>query len=388
MGVTFERVSLRTLLVELRRWLISWLAQLVAAFLKPRQDQRHLRRKRSESRARDSADRTRSEAFLDVFEQVRSRYEELLGEDKDFQDLITTPRRTSGPVVWSRPIATCWWTSSRTSPRAACAAPGAEAPRASPSSSSATTGNRSTASPAAMWDSCATASATSVTCGSGRLADLPVRSRHPGTLNRLRGAQPRADSTHTASGGRRARRRRYRHRQRRSRPRSPGRPARHRGSPRTRAARQSPSSYSDVTGAAQARSRPGRGRLRLEFSTVHAAKGPRGRLRGRAGPPGRAAWLSRPVRGRPPAQPGAATPARRHIRARRGAASLLRGADAGAAWDLPRRRLAAPLGLRRRVAPRGLRAAPPPAQFRAGHDARLPALPHRPPSTSRRAAAA
>ncbi len=86
-GVTFERVSLRTLLVELGRWLISWLAQLVATFLN------HVKTSGISAealrvRARDSADRTRNEAFLDVFEQVRSRYEELLGEDKDFQDLI------------------------------------------------------------------------------------------------------------------------------------------------------------------------------------------------------------------------------------------------------------------------------------------------------------
>ncbi|MYB41875.1 MAG: AAA family ATPase [Chloroflexi bacterium] len=86
-GVTFERVSLRTLLKDLGRWLISWLAQLVATFLN------HVKTSGISAealrvRARDSGDRTRNEAFLDVFEQVRSRYEELLGEDKDFQDLI------------------------------------------------------------------------------------------------------------------------------------------------------------------------------------------------------------------------------------------------------------------------------------------------------------
>ena len=86
-GVTFERVSLRALLDDLRRWFISWLAQLVATFLN------HVKTSGISTealrvRARDSGDRARNEAFLDVFEQVRGRYAELLGEDKDFQDLI------------------------------------------------------------------------------------------------------------------------------------------------------------------------------------------------------------------------------------------------------------------------------------------------------------
>lgn len=86
-GVTFERVSLRTLLVDLGRWLISWLAQLVATFLN------HVKTSgisvdALRVRARDSGDRARNEAFLDVFEQVHDRYAGLLGEEKDFQDLI------------------------------------------------------------------------------------------------------------------------------------------------------------------------------------------------------------------------------------------------------------------------------------------------------------
>ena len=73
--------------MDLGRWLISWLAQLVATFLS------HVKTSGISAealrvRARDSGDRTRNEAFLDVFEQVRTRYEELLGGDKDFQDLI------------------------------------------------------------------------------------------------------------------------------------------------------------------------------------------------------------------------------------------------------------------------------------------------------------
>ena len=86
-GVTFQRVPLRTLLLELGRWLISWLAQLIATFLN------HVKASgisvdTLRERARDSRDRTRGEAFLDLFEQVSSRYDRLLGEEKDFHDLI------------------------------------------------------------------------------------------------------------------------------------------------------------------------------------------------------------------------------------------------------------------------------------------------------------
>ena len=86
-GVTFERVPIRTLLLELGRLLISWLAQLIATFLN------HVKASGISAdtlreRARESRDRTRTEAFLDIFEQVCSRYDLLLGEEKDFHDLI------------------------------------------------------------------------------------------------------------------------------------------------------------------------------------------------------------------------------------------------------------------------------------------------------------
>ena len=86
-GVTFQRVPIRTLLLELGRWLISWLAQLIATFLN------HVKTsgvsaETLRERARDSRDRARGEAFLDIFEQVNARYDRLLGEEKDFHDLI------------------------------------------------------------------------------------------------------------------------------------------------------------------------------------------------------------------------------------------------------------------------------------------------------------
>ena len=86
-GVTFQRVPIQTLLMELGRWLISWLAQLMATFLN------HVKTsgvsaETLRARARDSGDRARNEAFLDIFEQVSARYDKLLGEEKDFHDLI------------------------------------------------------------------------------------------------------------------------------------------------------------------------------------------------------------------------------------------------------------------------------------------------------------
>ena len=86
-GVAFRRVPIRTLLMELGRWLISWLAQLMATFLN------HVKTsgvsaETLRARARDSRDRARSEAFLDIFQQVSARYDRLLGDEKDFHDLI------------------------------------------------------------------------------------------------------------------------------------------------------------------------------------------------------------------------------------------------------------------------------------------------------------
>ena len=101
-GVRFERVSLRTLLERLGRWLISWLAQLLATFLN------HVKTSglsdgALRARAHATDDRGRSDAFLDVFEQVRSRYEELLGDEKDFHDLINHAAAHIRAGRWTSP---------------------------------------------------------------------------------------------------------------------------------------------------------------------------------------------------------------------------------------------------------------------------------------------
>ena len=101
-GVTFRRVPIRTLLLELGRWLISWLAQLMATFLN------HVKTsgvsaETLRKRARESRDRTRGEAFLDLFEQVSARYHRLLGEDKDFHDLINHAAAHIRNARWRSP---------------------------------------------------------------------------------------------------------------------------------------------------------------------------------------------------------------------------------------------------------------------------------------------
>ena len=89
-GVTFERVEMAKLLDDLREGgLVTWLARLVASFLNHVKTS-GLALEELRGRAGDSADRARSDAFLNVFEAVHARYEALLAEEEalDFHDLI------------------------------------------------------------------------------------------------------------------------------------------------------------------------------------------------------------------------------------------------------------------------------------------------------------
>ncbi len=102
-GVTFRRVPIRTLLLELGKWLISWLAQLMATFLN------HVKTsgvsaETLRKRARESRDPTRGEAFLDIFQQVSASYDRLLGEDKDFHDLINHAAAHIRNSRWQSPF--------------------------------------------------------------------------------------------------------------------------------------------------------------------------------------------------------------------------------------------------------------------------------------------
>ena len=89
-GVTFERIDMAKLLDDLREGgLVTWLARLVASFLNHVKTS-GLSLEEMRGRVGDSADRDRSEAFLDIFEAVHAGYEALLAKEEalDFHDLI------------------------------------------------------------------------------------------------------------------------------------------------------------------------------------------------------------------------------------------------------------------------------------------------------------
>ena len=93
-GVRFERVSVAELILRLARFVISWLARLLATFIS------HFKTSRLQSedlRAR-ALDQRRDESFLDVFEQVYGHYENLLEKEQalDFHDLINLAARYIG----------------------------------------------------------------------------------------------------------------------------------------------------------------------------------------------------------------------------------------------------------------------------------------------------
>ena len=88
-GVRFEQISRQELVRQLAQEQTSWLAGLLATFLNHVKSSR-LSSDELESRARQTGDRRRNESFLDVFEQVRVRYQKLLADQEalDFHDLI------------------------------------------------------------------------------------------------------------------------------------------------------------------------------------------------------------------------------------------------------------------------------------------------------------
>ena len=88
-GVRFEQFPRQTLVRQLAQEQTSWLAGLLATFLNHVKSGR-LSSDELASRARQMGDRRRSESFLDVFEQVRACYQKLLSDQEalDFHDLI------------------------------------------------------------------------------------------------------------------------------------------------------------------------------------------------------------------------------------------------------------------------------------------------------------
>ena len=88
-GVPFRQVPRHTPVRRLAQEKTSWLAGIVATFLNHAKSG-GLSSDNLRSRARHTGDRRRNEGFLDVFDQVRVRYRKLLDDEKavDFHDLI------------------------------------------------------------------------------------------------------------------------------------------------------------------------------------------------------------------------------------------------------------------------------------------------------------
>ena len=88
-GVRLERVSQRELVLGLARQLIEWLARLMAKFLNHAKTN-GLSPEELRARASERGTLWRNEGFLEVFEQVRTRYEQRLGAEGklDYHDLI------------------------------------------------------------------------------------------------------------------------------------------------------------------------------------------------------------------------------------------------------------------------------------------------------------
>ena len=111
-GVGFEPIShekLLSLIRALARRLISWLARLVATFLHHAKSS-GLTPDELRARARAHGDRLRNETFLALFEQVRARYDRLLADEGaadeevlDFHDLINRAAQHIREGGWQTP---------------------------------------------------------------------------------------------------------------------------------------------------------------------------------------------------------------------------------------------------------------------------------------------
>ncbi len=88
-GVAFERVPAQTLVKRLGSERVSWLTELLAKFLDHVKGA-SLSLATLRTRAVQTGDHWRNQRFLDVFEQVRTRYQKLLADEDelDFHDLI------------------------------------------------------------------------------------------------------------------------------------------------------------------------------------------------------------------------------------------------------------------------------------------------------------
>ena len=106
-GVRFDYTSAESLLKNLRDTVVSWLAQLLATFLSlVKTAGLTMRELRERAAALPVVSSLRGSAFLDLFERVWSRYEDLLKEENaiDFDDLINRAKDIVEAGYWQSPF--------------------------------------------------------------------------------------------------------------------------------------------------------------------------------------------------------------------------------------------------------------------------------------------
>ncbi len=104
-GVEFNPVPPEELVQRLSQERINWLAHLLGGFLQHVKSG-NLAREEIERRAQNARDKGRTEKFLQVFHEVRERYQQLLLQENaiDFHDLINRAADIMRGNVWQNPF--------------------------------------------------------------------------------------------------------------------------------------------------------------------------------------------------------------------------------------------------------------------------------------------
>ena len=105
LGVEFNPIPTDELVQQLSQERINWLAHLLGGFLHHVKSA-NLSRAEIESRAQNARDRKRTQRFLQVFHEVRERYQQLLAQEKaiDFHDLINQAAEIMRGDGWKSPF--------------------------------------------------------------------------------------------------------------------------------------------------------------------------------------------------------------------------------------------------------------------------------------------
>ena len=105
LGVEFNPIPTEQLVQQLSQERINWLTHLLGGFLHHVKSA-NLSRAEIEGRAQNARDRKRTQRFLQVFHQVRERYQQLLTREKaiDFHDLINQAVEIMRGDGWKNPF--------------------------------------------------------------------------------------------------------------------------------------------------------------------------------------------------------------------------------------------------------------------------------------------